>query len=216
MHISKESIEEIDRGIEEENMKKVEAALFIAGKFMSIQELVAFTDVNPILLKKILEDLSERYKDSGIEIVNKSNLWKMDVSSNYIWMVNKLAGGSSEFTKAEQETLALIAYKQPMKQSVVVKIRGNKAYDHIRSFVERGLINKKRMGHTAELTLNENFFDYFSLTGNAEGNNFAELKLVPQTLDSKKSSSFEIVERTSDISEVKEQNKDAMQGKAET
>src|SRR3990172_3969329 len=172
MHISKESIEAIDREIEEGSIRKVEAALFISGKFMSIQELVAFTDVNPILLKKILEDLAEKYKDSGIEIVNKNNLWKMDVSSDYTWMVNKLAGGNSEFTKAEQETLALIAYKQPMKQSIVIKIRGNKAYEHIKNFVERGLINKKKMGHTAELTLNDNFFDYFSLTGDAEENNF--------------------------------------------
>lgn len=176
MHISKESIEEIDKEIEEEDVRKVEAALFISGKFMSIQELVALTNVNPILLKKILEDLSGAYKDSGIEILNKNNLWKMDVSPDYIWMVNKLAGGNSEFTKAEQETLALVAYKQPMKQSIVVKIRGNKAYEHIKGFVERGLINKKKMGHTAELTLNESFFDYFSLTGNADENNFEVVK----------------------------------------
>src|SRR3989344_2094932 len=153
-------------------MRKVEAALFISGKFISIQELVSLTDVNPILLKKIVEDLSEKYKDAGVEIVNKNNLWKMDVSSDYTWMVNKLAGGNSEFTKAEQETLALIAYKQPMKQSIVIKIRGNKAYDHIKNFVERGLINKKRMGHTSELTLNDNFFDYFNLTGGEGENNF--------------------------------------------
>jgi segregation and condensation protein B len=199
MQISKESIEEIDKGIEEENTRKVEAALFISGKFMSIQELVAFTDVNPILLKKILEDLGEKYRDSGIEVVNKNNLWKMDVSSNYIWMVNKLAGGNSEFTKAEQETLALIAYKQPVKQSIVVKIRGNKAYEHVKGFVDRGLINKKRIGHTAELTLNDNFFDYFSLTGNAEENNF---ELIAKAEAEKNENPG-----------VKDQNIDAGQGK---
>jgi len=74
----------------------------------------------------------------------------------------------------------LIAYKQPMKQSIVIKIRGNKAYDHIRSFVERGLINKKRMGHTAELTLNENFFDYFSMTGGGDGNSFEITGKMPE------------------------------------
>lgn len=172
MHLNKESVEEIDKEIDDENRKKVEAALFISGKFMSVQELVALTDVNPIILKKILDDLCEEYKDAGIEIINKNNLWKMDVSSQYVWMVNRLAGGNSEFTKAEQETLALVAYKQPMKQSIVIKIRGNKAYDHIKNFVERGLINKKKMGHTAELTLNESFFDYFSLTGKVDENNF--------------------------------------------
>lgn len=172
MDASKESIEEIDGAIEKENMRKVEAALFIAGKFMSISELVALTDVNPILLKKILEDLSDKYREKGLEIVNKNNLWKMDVSPDYVWMVNRLASGSSEFTRAEKETLAIIAYKQPIKQSVIVKIRGNKAYDHIKKFAELNLINKKKMGHTAELTLKEEFFDYFSLTSgeNAESN----------------------------------------------
>jgi segregation and condensation protein B len=203
MHVSKESIEEIDKSIEEENIKKVEAALFIAGKFMSIQELVALTDVNPILLKKILEDLSDAYKDSGIDIVNKNNLWKMDVSQDYIWMVNKLASGTSEFTKAEQETLALIAYKQPMKQSIVVKIRGNKAYNHIKGFVERGLINKKKMGHTAELTLNDNFFDYFSLTGSGEENSF-EIKELAKDELKENADSAERAE-AADNSKVKEE-----------
>lgn len=161
MDISKESIEEIDQAAEIENMKKVEAALFIAGRFLSLQELVTLTDVNPILLKKILEDLSDKYKDSGIELVQQNNLWKMDVAQEYVWMVNRLATGSSEFSKAEQETLAIIAYKQPIKQSVIIKIRGNKAYDHIKKFVEMNLLHKKKTGHTAELTLSDQFHDYF-------------------------------------------------------
>ncbi|MBX4196362.1 SMC-Scp complex subunit ScpB [Candidatus Pacearchaeota archaeon] len=163
MEISKESAEELDDALEAESTRKVEAALFIAGKFLSLQELITLTDVNPILLKKILEDLKDDYKDSGIEIVQKNNLWKMDVAQDYVGIVSKLATGSSEFSKAEQETLAIIAYKQPMKQSVLVKIRGNKAYDHIKRFVDMGLITKKRIGHTAELNLSESFYDYFHL-----------------------------------------------------
>lgn len=165
MDLSKESVEEIDDALEYESKKKIEAALFVSGRFLSVQELVALTEVNPILLRKILEDLSEDYKDSGIDVINKDNLWKMDVSSEYTWMVNKLATGSSEFSKAEQETLAIIAYKQPIKQSVIVKIRGNKAYDHIKKFVEMGLIVKKRIGHTADLSLSDDFHDYFHVSG---------------------------------------------------
>lgn len=183
MRINKESIEEIDNSIEKANMKKVEAALFLAGKYMSIQELTALTGVNPIILKKILEDLGDLYKDSGIEIINKNNLWKMDVSQEYTWMTNRLAGGSSEFTKAEQETLALIAYKQPMKQSVVVKIRGNKSYNHIKNFVDRGLINKKKMGHTAELSLTDNFYDYFNVNGGEEGSGFEIAKAIDDSIE---------------------------------
>lgn len=161
MELTKETIDEIDFSKEEENKKKIEAALFVAGRFLSLQELVALTDVNPILLKKVLSDLQDKYKNSGIEIINRDNLWKMDVAQEYVNIINKLATGSSEFTKAEQETLAIIAYKAPLKQSVLVKIRGNKAYDHIRNFVALGLVNKKKLGHTAELTLSENFYEYF-------------------------------------------------------
>ena len=161
MDLSEKTLEEIDSSTEIENMRKIEAALFIAGRFLTIPELVTLTDVNPILLKKILSDLQDKYKDSGIEILKKDNLWKMDVAAEFTSMVNKLATGSSEFSKAEQETLAIIAYKQPIKQSIIIKIRGNKAYEHIKRFTELGLINKKKMGHTAEITLTESFHDYF-------------------------------------------------------
>ena len=169
MDLSKESVDEIDRERDVENLKKVEATLFIAGKFLSLKELVVLTDVNPILLRKTLQDLSDKYQDSGIEVVNKDDLWKMDVVKEHVGIVNKLATGSAEFSKAEQETLAIIAYKQPIKQSVVIKIRGNKAYEHIKNFVSIGLLNKKRTGHTSELSLKDEFYDYFNLT---KGDNF--------------------------------------------
>ena len=169
MDLSNESIEEIDDAKDTENLRKVEATLFIAGKFLSLKELVTLTDINPILLRKTLQDLSYKYKDSGIEVVNKEELWKMDVAKEYVGIVNKLATGNAEFTKAEQETLAIIAYKQPIKQSVVIKIRGNKAYDHIKNFVLMGLLNKKRTGHTSELSLKDEFYDYFNLS---KGENF--------------------------------------------
>lgn len=163
MEISREGIDEIDGEKERENLKRIEAALFIAGRFLSLKELVTLTDINPIFLRKLLGDLEDKYKDSGIEIVRKDDLWKMSVAQEHVDMVNKLATGSSEFSKAEQETLAIIAYKQPIKQSVVVKIRGNKAYDHVKNFVSMGLVNKKKTGHTSELTLRDDFYDYFQL-----------------------------------------------------
>ena len=78
------------------------------------------------------------------------------------------ATGSSEFSKAEQETLAIIAFKQPIKQSVIIKIRGNKAYDHIQKFAGLGLIKKKKTGHTNELSLSEDFYDYFGVVEGEE------------------------------------------------
>ncbi len=163
--VSSETIQEIEESKEKEDMKKLEAVLFVSGKYLSMSELVALSDLNPIIISNLIEKLKEKYEtnDSAIEIVKKKELWKMDVNQEYAGIVNKLATGSAEFSKAEQETLAIIAFKQPIKQSVIIKIRGNKAYDHIKKFTALNLIKKKKTGHTYELSLSDDFYDYFNL-----------------------------------------------------
>lgn len=164
--ISGETAEELDSVFDEkerENLEKVEAALFISGKWMSVQDLIMLTDINPIMLKEILHRLEKKYSQGAIVLIKKESSWKMDVASKYHYLINRLASGSAEFTKAEQETLAVIAYKQPIKQSVVIKIRGNKAYEHIKKFIELGLVSAKRVGHTNELLLSDEFYEYFSV-----------------------------------------------------
>lgn len=149
-----------------EDFEKVEAALFIAGRFLSMEELANLTELNPVMLKKILHELERKYSDRVVRIVNRGGSWKMDVAEKYHYLINRLAAGSAEFTKAEQETLAVIAYKQPIKQSVVIKIRGNKSYDHIKKFRELGLVIAKKSGHTNELSLSEEFYEYFNVHKN--------------------------------------------------
>jgi len=166
-NLGKETLKELDSARENKNLNKIEAALFISGKWLSVQELVTLTDINPILIRQLIEKLEKKYgEDSAIEILHKDDRWKMDVKQEHSGIVNKLATGSAEFSRAEQETLAIIAYKQPVKQSVIVKIRGNKAYEHIKNFIQLGLIKGKKVGHTKELTLSEEFYDYFSIQKN--------------------------------------------------
>jgi segregation and condensation protein B len=164
MELTSKSQKEVDEGEEIKNLKRVEAALFISGRFLSLQELVTLTDINPILLRELMDKLIGKFDDkNAIEILHREGSWKMDVKQEYRDMVNRLATGTAEFSKAEQETLAVVAYKQPVKQSIIIKIRGNKAYEHIKHFIEIGLMRGKRMGHTKELTLSEDFYDYFNL-----------------------------------------------------
>jgi len=169
--VSAETIKELEEDNEIENMKKIEAALFLSARFLNLQELVMLTDINPLMLKELISKLIDRYNkdDSAMEILHKENMWKMDVKKEYVKMINKLATGNAEFSKAEQETLAVIAYKQPVKQSVIIKIRGNKAYDHVKHFIDIGLVQARKMGHTKELKLSDDFFEYFHLQKKGEG-----------------------------------------------
>ncbi|MBU4069887.1 MAG: SMC-Scp complex subunit ScpB [Nanoarchaeota archaeon] len=170
MEISSKTLDEIDETNEKENLKKLEAIFFVSGRFLNMQELISFSDLNPVIIQDLIEKLKEKYdkNDSAIEIVEKSNMWKMDVKNEFSYIINKFATGTSEFSKAEQETLAIIAFKQPMKQSVLIKVRGNKAYDHVKKFTELGLIKKKKTGHTHELSLSDDFYDYFSINEDKE------------------------------------------------
>jgi len=148
-----------------EDLKKLEAIFFVAGRFLSMQDLISLSDLNPILIKELIKGLKEKYResDSALEIIEKNNSWKMDIKNQYHGLINKFATGNSEFSKSEKQTLAIIAYKQPMKQSILIKIRSNKAYDHIKKFYGLGLIKKKRVGRTYEITLSDDFYDYFNV-----------------------------------------------------
>lgn len=168
------TIDEIDSAREREDLKVLEAVFFVSGRFLNMQDLISLSDLNPVIIRDLIDKLREKYEkeNSALEIVEKNGLWKMDVKPEYSHIINKLATGSAEFSKAEQETLAIIAFKQPIKQSVIVKIRGNKAYDHIKKFADLDLIKKKRMGHTHELSLSDDFYDYF---GVQEGSDLKEV-----------------------------------------
>jgi len=176
---------------EQENQERVEAALFISGRFLTLDELMRLTDINPIMLKEILHRLEKKYGaiSNVLRIVNRNNSYKMDITEKYHYLINRLATGNTEFTKAEQETLAVIAYKQPIKQSVVIKIRGNKSYDHIKKFRELGLVIAKKDGHTNILNLSEEFYEYFNVhkkesqESDGSGNELTDDKKEPNDSD---------------------------------
>lgn len=175
--VTSHTASEIDEAKEKEDLKKLEAIFFVSGRYLKMAELVSLSDLSPIIIEGLIAKLKEKYEssDSAIEIVEKAGAWKMDVRQEYSYIVNKLATGSAEFSKAEQETLAIIAFKQPIKQSVIIKIRGNKAYEHVRKFAELGLIKKKKEGHTHVISLSEEFYDYFGV-GERGGNPLRNLE----------------------------------------
>ena len=166
MEVGGKNLEEIDEAKQNGGIKILEAILFVSGRFLDMKELISLSDLNPLIIRDLLEKLQEKYDGTGsaIQIIEKAGAWKMDVRQDFSFIINRLATGSSEFSKAEQATLAIIAFKQPIKQSVLIKIRGNKAYEHIKKFSDIGLIKKKKTGRTYELNLKDEFYDYFNIS----------------------------------------------------
>ena len=119
--------------------------------------------------------------ESAIEIVVKENMWKMDVGSEHVKMVNKLATGSSEFTKAEQETLAVIAYHQPVTRTEIEDIRGVSLYKGLMdTLLETKWVNigprRDTPGMPVTYVTTNDFLDHFGLHTVKDLPNFKELR----------------------------------------
>lgn len=145
--------------------KKIEAMLFTTGKFLTVQEIAKLCNIGNLeYLKKSLEELKQKYnnQDSALEIINEENKWKLNIKKDYLYLTEKLLT-TTELDLPTQETLAIIAYKQPSIQSDVVKIRGNKSYDHIKLLKELNFITSAKFGRTRILKLTVKFYDYFNV-----------------------------------------------------
>ncbi len=144
--------------------KSAEAALFMAAQPLTLEELTKIMGAESFGNSlKIIEDLMDEYskKQSSIEIIKTSdNRYQMKLKPEYVKKVSHLAI-APDFSKAVLRTLGLIAVKQPIRQSLVVRIIGNKAYGYIAELIERGFIDAKKAGATKVLTVTSRFEEYF-------------------------------------------------------
>ena len=155
----------------EKNYKnQIEALLFASGRFMEINTLINLTGASgkQVLINNI-EKLKKEYeeRESPLMIVEEKDGWKITVRENYLPLVRKIVS-ETELPKTILETLAIIAWRNPVLQSEVVNIRHNKAYDHIAELVELGFIRKEPKGRSYMLNLSEKFYEYFDVEGSKD------------------------------------------------
>jgi segregation and condensation protein B len=144
--------------------KRVEAVVFSAGKYVSVEEIAKLCRKDLDSVKDVLKELKEDYdsRDSAIALMNEEDKWKLTVKERFIPTVRKIVA-ETELSKAVMQTLAYIAYKAPILQSDVVSVRSNKAYNHIADIESKGFITKTKHGHTFLINLTQKFYDYFDL-----------------------------------------------------
>ncbi|MBU0953639.1 MAG: SMC-Scp complex subunit ScpB [Nanoarchaeota archaeon] len=139
----------------------IEAALFLSPKPMALDELGKLIATNSLgYVKELLVQLTEDYKDRGIEIVSLPEGWLMQVRADLLPTIAHLAP-HADLSEGDKRTLALIVFKEPARQSEIVKIQGNKAYGYIHDLQKKGLIKIEPWGRTKKLTLTPEFERYF-------------------------------------------------------
>jgi len=147
----------------EEIEKKVEALLFSSTKPLNIDEISKILNVEKEKIKIAIENLRKRYENSAIEIAETPEGFEMRIKPEYRKEASKVALGY-DLNKGMIKTLALIIYKNPIKQSEIVKIQGNRAYEYIEKLERKGLIKTKKIGRTKLVYLSENIEKYFGMS----------------------------------------------------
>jgi segregation and condensation protein B len=113
-------------------------------------------------VKAVLLQMQQEYASKrGIQVVNENNIWKFKVPDEHIQIVKDVA--EPEFDKSVVETLAYIAWRGGSRQCDVVRVRSNKAYNHIKLLIEKGFIESSKAGLSKWLEPTKKFYEYFKL-----------------------------------------------------
>jgi len=101
------------------------------------------------------------------------------VKDQYVPLVSTLVD-STDLEKPLMETLAVIAWRYPIIQSEIIKLRGSGAYEHMRLLEEQGFVAKEKSGRTFKVKLTKKFFEYFDLPSDEAKQAF--INIVPEEI----------------------------------
>ena len=151
----------------------IESALLAAGRPLNIDQMKGLFDENAApeksQLREALANLKEEYTDRGIEIAEVASGFRMQVKTSMAERLHRLwEEKPPRYSRALFETLALIAYRQPMTRGEIEEVRGVSVSSNIvRSLIEREWIrvvgHRDVPGRPALFGTTKLFLDYFGL-----------------------------------------------------
>lgn len=124
----------------------IEAMLFVSGEPLPARELIANLEIDNKLVVEIINEMIEEYKkeDRGIRLIEINGGYQLvtkEENSDYIQKLLK-KNRKHSLSQASIESLAIIAYKQPITRIDIDEIRGVKSESALQRLVERNLIRE--------------------------------------------------------------------------
>jgi segregation and condensation protein B len=147
----------------------IEAALLAAQRPIGIEEISIKLEMSKVEIGSLIQELAEDYMDrtTAIEIVQIGEGFSMQIKPEYTEKIVKFASGGL-IPKAVMRTLTIIAVKQPLLKSLLVKMRGSTAYEHCKFLIDRGYVTSYKKGRSSVLETTDQFADTFGLSRNIE------------------------------------------------
>ena len=151
----------------------VEGLLFVVGEDgLTLNQLTDILELDMEGVKQILSNLQEKYEseNSGIRINFLGNTFKLTTKKEHKEYFQKLIENpeSNVLTQAALETLAIVAYNEPITRGEVDEIRGVSSSQMIRKLVAKGFLKEvgrsDAVGRPILYKTTSEFLDYFGLS----------------------------------------------------
>ncbi|HEY3807874.1 MAG TPA: SMC-Scp complex subunit ScpB [Kofleriaceae bacterium] len=147
----------------------VEAIVFAAEKPVTMQRLRQLTRIADVRrIEQALELLAVDYADRGIALRHVSGGYQFRTNTTYsAWVQQLVAGRPVRLSRAQLETLAIVAYRQPITRPEIDEIRGVDSSATLRLLLDRSLIRvlgkREEVGRPMLYGTTGEFLDFFSL-----------------------------------------------------
>ncbi len=149
----------------------VESLLFVSGEPVELNTIAQILECSQDFIRKIMSELMEKYhnQDRGIQLLNSGDCYSLVTKPENSIYVEKLLGTNlrQNLSQAAVETLAIIAYKQPVTRAVIDEIRGVKSERAVNSLMDKKIIRESGRlevpGRPILYSTTEEFLKYFGL-----------------------------------------------------
>ncbi len=166
----------------------LETALLAAQGPLTLAELRRLfeEDIGADTLRRLLDELREAWQDRGVELVNLASGWRFQTRPEFQQYLDRLAHDKPpRYSRAVMETLAIIAYRQPVTRGDIEDIRGvTVSTNVIKSLEARGWIDtvgyREVPGRPALYATTKSFLDDLGLRSLQE---LPPLEQISSTLD---------------------------------
>lgn len=151
----------------------LESLLFVAGdEGLHLEEIVSLLDVTPFEARDILAELTYRFEEnpqSGLTLIETRQRFQLATKAEYAELIRQYAVSpfTSRLSQAALETLAIVAYKQPITRMEIDQIRGVQSSGMLQRLIIRGLVKEIGRDDTPGRPIiygtTEYFMNYFGL-----------------------------------------------------
>jgi len=160
----KVELESVERQMREVHKNLVEASLYAAGRPLTIEEISNKLEFPKKEVEELINEVAFEYleRTTALVIAQIGDRYQMQIRPEYTEKVSKFAKGGA-IAERYLRTLTIIALKQPILKSTVIKLRGTGAYEHVKYLLDNGFIDATKKGRSHELSTTDKYADMFGL-----------------------------------------------------